>query len=114
MASSTVGLCRSILDEFMGEKLSTIASVNEYTYTDRYRNTKSDFKANLKCQLPRSPLELESVKLGVPSVHVGVEPSPEAGGVQANPPRDPYWLLDDVSTASSVSRWTSETLKKYI
>lgn len=82
MASSTVGLCRSILDEFMGEKLS------------------------------RSPLELESVKLGVPSVHVGVEPSPEAGGVQANPPRDPYWLLDDVSTASNVSRWTSETLVK--
>lgn len=37
-----------------------------------------------------SPLELESVKLGVPSVHVGVEPSPDAGGVHANPPRDPY------------------------
>jgi len=41
------------------------------------------------CQLPRSPLELESVKLGVPSVQVGVEPSPDAGGVQARPPRDP-------------------------
>lgn len=38
---------------------------------------------------PKSPLELESVKLGVPSVQVGVEPSPDAGGVQAKPPLEP-------------------------
>lgn len=44
-----------------------------------------------KQALPISPfsLELDSVKLGVPSVHVGVEPSIEAGGVQASAPRDP-------------------------
>lgn len=36
-----------------------------------------------------SPLELDSVKLGVPSVHVGVDPSIDVGGVQAKPPRDP-------------------------
>lgn len=40
--------------------------------------------------LPISPLELDSVKLGVPSVHVGVEPSLDAGGVHANAPREPY------------------------
>lgn len=40
--------------------------------------------------LPISPLELDSVKLGVPSVHVGVEPSFDAGGVQANAPLEPY------------------------
>lgn len=39
--------------------------------------------------LPKSPLELESVKLGVPSVQVGVEPSPEAGGVHARAPLEP-------------------------
>lgn len=40
--------------------------------------------------LPISPLELDSVKLGVPSVQVGVDPSTEAGGVHVNAPRDPY------------------------
>lgn len=38
------------------------------------------------------------MKLGVPSVHVGVEPSFEAGGVSADAPLDPYWLQFDVST----------------
>lgn len=32
--------------------------------------------------IPKSPLEEDSVKLGVPSVQVGVLPSPESGGVQ--------------------------------
>ena len=32
--------------------------------------------------IPISPLLEDSVKLGVPSVHVGVLPSHEAGGVQ--------------------------------
>lgn len=43
-------------------------------------------------------LELDSVKLGVPSVHVGVDPSMLAGGVQASAPREPKLLLlfDDV------------------
>lgn len=43
-------------------------------------------------------LELDSVKLGVPSVHVGVDPSIDAGGVHASAPRDPKLLLlfDDV------------------
>lgn len=39
--------------------------------------------------VPMSPLELDSVKLGVPSVQVGVEPSTEAGGVHASAPREP-------------------------
>jgi len=41
--------------------------------------------------LPISPfsLELDSVKLGVPSVHVGVEPSIDVGGVQAKAPLEP-------------------------
>lgn len=34
---------------------------------------------------PMSPLLDDSVKDGVPSVHVGVEPSTEAGGVHASP-----------------------------
>lgn len=34
---------------------------------------------------PISPLLEDSVNEGVPSVHVGVDPSTEAGGVQANP-----------------------------
>lgn len=34
---------------------------------------------------PMSPLLEDSVKDGVPSVHVGVEPSTDAGGVQARP-----------------------------
>lgn len=57
-------------------------------------------------------LELDSVKLGVPSVHVGVEPSLDAGGVHANAPLEPYWLPLDVSTAKCGSRRISETLKK--
>lgn len=32
--------------------------------------------------IPKSPLEEDSVKLGVPSVQVGVLPSTESGGVQ--------------------------------
>lgn len=39
--------------------------------------------------VPISPLELDSVKLGVPSVQVGVDPSTEAGGVHASAPLDP-------------------------
>lgn len=35
--------------------------------------------------IPISPLLEDSVNEGVPSVHVGVEPSTEAGGVQAKP-----------------------------
>lgn len=34
---------------------------------------------------PISPLLDDSVKEGVPSVHVGVEPSTDAGGVHASP-----------------------------
>lgn len=61
--------------------------------------------------VPNSPLELESVKLGVPSVHVGVDPSTEAGGVHANAPLDPYWLFDeDDSTPKCVSNRISEIL----
>lgn len=40
--------------------------------------------------LPNSPLELDSVRLGVPSVQVGVEPSTDAGGVQVRTPRELY------------------------
>lgn len=58
-----------------------------------------------------SPLELDSVKLGVPSVHVGVEPSFEAGGVHARAPRDPYWLPLDVSTAKLGSNRISDMLQ---
>lgn len=61
--------------------------------------------------LPISPLELDSVKLGVPSVHVGVEPSFDAGGVQANAPRDPYWLPLEVSTAKCGSNRISDMLQ---
>lgn len=58
-----------------------------------------------------SPLELDSVKLGVPSVHVGVEPSFDAGGVHAKAPRDPYWLPLDVSTAKWGSKRISDMLQ---
>lgn len=47
-------------------------------------------RMRLALNSPISPLELDSVKLGVPSVHVGVEPSFDAGGVHARAPRDPY------------------------
>lgn len=60
--------------------------------------------------LPISPLELDSVKLGVPSVQVGVDPSFEAGGVHANAPREPYWLPLDVSTAKCGSSRISDIL----
>lgn len=40
---------------------------------------------------PISPLLDDSVKEGVPSVQVGVEPSTEVGGVQANPLE---WVLE--------------------
>lgn len=60
--------------------------------------------------LPISPLELDSVKLGVPSVHVGVEPSFDAGGVHANAPLDPYWLPLEVSTAKCGSNRISDML----
>lgn len=39
------------------------------------------FEAAL-ASIPKSPLEEDSVKLGVPSVQVGVLPSTESGGVQ--------------------------------
>lgn len=58
-----------------------------------------------------SPLELDSVKLGVPSVHVGVEPSFDAGGVHAKAPRDPYWLPLEVSTAKWGSKRISDMLQ---
>lgn len=60
-----------------------------------------DMHANVGMYKPISPfsLELDSVKLGVPSVHVGVEPSIDAGGVHASAPRDPKLLLfDDVDS----------------
>lgn len=44
----------------------------------------------LDCYIPISPLELDSVRLGVPSVQVGVEPSTDAGGVQVRTPRELY------------------------
>lgn len=47
-----------------------------------------------KKKLPFSLL-LDSVKLGVPSVHVGVEPSIDVGGVHASAPREPF---DDVES----------------
>jgi hypothetical protein len=65
-------------------------------------------------RLARSPfsLELDSVKLGVPSVQVGVEPSIDVGGVQASAPREPYALLfDDVdSFVKCVSKRMSDIL----
>lgn len=61
-------------------------------------------------RLPISPLELDSVKLGVPSVHVGVDPSFDAGGVHASAPREPYWLPVDVSTAKCGSNRISDML----
>lgn len=53
------------------------------------------------------------MKLGVPSVHVGVEPSFDAGGVNADAPLDPYWLQFDVSTARYGSRRISDMLQCY-
>lgn len=62
--------------------------------------------------IPISPLELDSVKLGVPSVYVGVEPSTDAGGVHTKAPRDPYWLPLDVSTARCGSSRISDILSE--
>lgn len=55
-------------------------------------------------------LELDSVKLGVPSVHVGVDPPMLAGGVHASAPREPKLLLlfDDV--VDWLPRWVSNRM----
>lgn len=68
--------------------------------------------------VPKSPLEEDSVKLGVPSVQVGVLPSTERGGVHAWPRpcvEETIWLpllsTPSVERASPLgSSWTSLTL----
>lgn len=72
--------------------------------------------------LPISPLLEDSVKEGVPSVHVGVEPSTEAGGVQARPrewlecpaPELPDSTLRDDLFSARDSNLISVILQKYI
>lgn len=58
---------------------------------ENLKNKIRNFHIHKHQWLPISPfsLELDSVKLGVPSVHVGVEPSIDAGGVQARAPLEP-------------------------
>lgn len=85
-AFSTVGLCLSDIEEWLRGDDEPENSVSVAKEKIIIKDTWA-----IEQNLPISPfsLELDSVKLGVPSVHVGVEPSIEAGGVQARAPRDP-------------------------
>jgi len=68
--------------------------------TDRWRCAASD--PNHRRPLsPISPLLDDSVKLGVPSVQVGVEPSTEAGGVHVKCPLAPPEPNPDVELPDS-------------
>lgn len=82
-ASSTVGLWRSDADVFSGDELPENAA-RETRHGQRIRTEwlRVGRVFVVVAIVPISPLELDSVKLGVPSVNVGVEPSTEAGGVQ--------------------------------
>lgn len=58
----------------------------------------------LNASLPISPLLDDSVKLGVPSVHVGVEPSTDAGGVHVKWPLAPLDPNPEVELPDSTLR----------
>lgn len=72
--------------------------------------------AFFKRNLPMSPLLDDSVNDGVPSVHVGVEPSTDAGGVHAMPlecpaPELPDSTLNDDLFSARDSNRTSDILQ---